>query len=171
MLTIYRTFCPVSPPHVENSDVSVRVKEEEARTATEPEREHSPEDVAAFDSIIARVRQPQVKHTEIVIRAASDPPGELSYELDPVEAAERAAIQAEGCERTIETNPTRDLTPNLSMSDNSHTHGFEFSEGQTGQSGHLKEAENEQRSSDSETFGVDKKRRVAPIESVYVDVS
>jgi hypothetical protein len=95
------------PPRQETDGDRVRVKEERTRTAIEPEREYLPEDVAAFDSIIERARGRGVKHADIEIHAASDPTAELSYELDPDEAAERAAIQAEGCELTIELSPPR----------------------------------------------------------------
>jgi transposase-like protein len=65
---------------------SVRVLREETRTL--PQREHTPEDHAAFDSLLARAKhKPQVTRTnvEIVALATTDLPHELEYVPDAPE--------------------------------------------------------------------------------------
>jgi hypothetical protein len=67
---IVRTFCPVSPPLDEETQVGVRDKEEDTRTPTEePEHEHSPEDIAVWARTFACFSQPTRQRAEVEIQA------------------------------------------------------------------------------------------------------
>jgi hypothetical protein len=118
------------PLNDENVSGSVAPNIEEGTTQAEPEREHTPEDFAAWDSFCAPLLQPKVTQTDVVIEshAPTDappepPPPELQYiaddscsapeteatltEFDADELAEAEAMRLEACgkledERRIE---------------------------------------------------------------------
>jgi hypothetical protein len=70
-----RTKCPVSPPDDGSEIVNVHVEEkEETRTPTEePEHEHTPEDVAAWDRAFACLSQPKTARAEVEVRVRPSP--------------------------------------------------------------------------------------------------